>query len=148
MHKQLLKLSKEKSEAIKLGDMDKLSKLLMKERKQLQAIGQLEEQRQQLVEEVFQTLKIDVEEKTVSELLKHIDDENEKVELEQAVTALVEVIVQLKQTEQLNTELLQQSMQFVQLSLDMLQPSMKNINYNEKSTGNDTVKQSVFDSKA
>lgn len=144
----MLKLSKDKSEYIKVGDMDKLSKLLIHERKQVQAITQLENERQQMVEAVFASLHIDAEEKTVSELLQYIDDETEKSELEKIVTVLVELIVQLKDNEQLNKELLEQSMQFVQLSLEMFQPSTKNINYNEKSVGSETRKQSVFDSKA
>lgn len=128
--------------------MEKLSKLLMQERKYVQAITQLEEKRQNAVEATFEELNITAKEKTVTELLHHARNEEEKIELEKAMTALVEVIVQIKDREQLNSELIAQSMQFVHLSLDLLQPHNQRINYNEKSTGSDTAKQSVFDSKA
>lgn len=148
MHEELLQISEDKTEYIKKGDMEQLSKLLIQERKQLQLITQIEADRQQQVEHIFNHLHIDSEDKTVSKLLKYVNTEDEKREIEHHVTALVEIIVKLKQSEQLNNDLLQQSMQFVQFSLDMLQPSMKNMNYNEKSSGNETVKRSVFDSKA
>lgn len=147
-HEILLSISKNKTEQIKLGDMDELSKLLMKERKQIQVIAQLEEERQQLVEQIFTNLMIEEEQKTVTNLLNYLEDGEEKEALLQIVTNLVEVITVLKENEQLNEQLIEQSMQFVQLSLDMLQPSMQQINYHDKKQENKSAKRSVFDSKA
>lgn len=128
--------------------MDGLSKLLMQERKQLQAINQAEDERMQVVDDMFNYLHLTPTEKTISELMNYIDNEEDKIELDKTVTTLVNVIVALKQTEQLNNELIQQSMQFVQLSLDMLQPSAQTINYTNKNEKQATTKRSVFDSKA
>jgi len=148
LHDTLLAISKNKTESIKTGDMDQFTKLLMQERKQLQAIEQLEEKRQQEVERVFNQLGVEPNEKTISELMIYIDDEEEKEQLDEEVTALVNVIVAIRQNEQLNQELIQQSMQFIQLSLDMLQPATQSINYNEKNERQERVNRSVFDSRA
>ncbi len=147
-HQTLLTISKSKTEEIKSGNTDNLSKLLMQERKQLQMIEQSEKKRQQIVDDLFRHYGASAEEKTVTELMNHLTDENEQKQLDEAVTNLVNIIVALKEIEQLNNELIQQSMQFVQLSLDMLQPSIQRMNYDQKQTIQESVKQSVFDSKA
>jgi len=133
---------------IKEGKMDDLSKLLIMERKYIQTVSQLEEKRQEVIDQFITSTNLELPEKTVTELLNHLQDETDKEQLEKSVVSLVEVIVQLKETEQLNQELVQQSMQFVQVSLDMLQPSSKNINYNDSRMEKETQKRSIFDSKA
>lgn len=149
IHEKTLDLSLRKTELIKAGEIDNLSKIIMDERKYLQQVTQLEQKRQQVTEVIYEKYGISSEERTISELLEHLEDESIGKQLEQSVVKLVENIVKLKQNEQLNNDLIQQSMQFVQLSLDMLQPSVQNINYDDRSTGKDVArKQSVFDSKA
>lgn len=129
--------------------MDDLSKLLMNERKQIQAIEQLETKREKLVQTSFKDLAIGSGEKTVTVLLHYVEDKQQKEQLEQSVAKLIEVIVELKHKEQLNADLIKQSMEFVQLSLEMLQPSMKNINYNNKNLEKPMQNNnSVFDSRA
>src|SRR5699024_10272613 len=131
VHQNILELSKEKSEYIKTGDMDGLSKLLIKERKHVQELTQIENEREKIVDQAFESMNINDKEKTVTIILNHIDDEREKESLERDVTGLLETIIQLRESEKLNEDLIQQSMQFVQLSLDMLQPTERNINYHK-----------------
>lgn len=145
-HQKLIAIAEEKTESIKTNNIDALSKLLMKERKQVQIITQLEDKRQKAVELYFQEKNQSNQEKTISNLLELMDDDEK--ELEQKVLKLVEEIVKLKQVEQLNQELIEQSMAFVQLSLDMLQPSEKNRNYTETPNGEQHDHRSVFDSRA
>ncbi len=148
LHQELIQISNKKTEEIKQGNMDELSKTLMQERKLIQAITQAEAKRQEIVDEFFMKVHANVEEKTMTMVLAHIDDNKDKQQLENVVRLLVEAIVELKQVEQLNQELMIQSMQYVQLSLDMLQPSIQRMNYDQKQTIQESVKQSVFDSKA
>lgn len=112
--------------------MEQLSKLLMKERKYIQEVEQVEQEREKIVEQVFQNLNINHEEKTVTVILEHIERIDDKQKLEKAVTELLEVIIELRRSEKLNRDLIEQSMQFVQLSLDLLQPSDRNINYQKR----------------
>lgn len=128
--------------------MEQLSKLLMKERKYIQEVGQVEQEREKIVEQVFQNLNINHEEKTVTVILEHIERIDDKQKLEKAVTELLEIIIELRRSEKLNRDLIEQSMQFVQLSLDLLQPSDRNINYQKETKNQSHIKRSVFDSKA
>lgn len=148
LHEQLLTISKEKTEAIKVSDNESLVKWLTKERQIVQKIEQYEAVREQLVNQFFEQEQINTNEKTITELLSVLNDEEDIRKLEGMLTILLESIVAIQESEQLNSQLLQQSMQFVQLSLEMIQPQAQNISYGEQAERKgSTQKQSVFDSK-
>lgn len=150
LHQSLLTLSKEKTEALKNGGMEELQAILVKERKHVQAIGKLEQEREILVTEWFKQAGITESEATVTVMLDVLQEPNEKQQLQEIFDKFVMVLMDLKKQEQLNHQLTHQSLQFVELSLDMIQPSMKNMNYGKPNTDSvDTAqKRSVFDSKA
>ncbi|QHS23294.1 flagellar protein FlgN [Virgibacillus sp. MSP4-1] len=149
LHESLLKLSYEKTDLLKEGKIDAFQKLLVNENKHVQAVRQLEEKRGALTEQWFSQQGLAGREHTVSEMLEHLKDGEEKDELHAIFENMVVTVAELKQQEQLNQDLLQQSLQFVELSLDMLQPTMKNMNYSENQKfGNPAQNRSVFDSKA
>lgn len=150
LHQSLLTLSSDKTEALKNGDTDELQATIVKERKHVQAIGQLEAKREQVVAEWFSTNGINGEEHTITTMLEHISNDAEKEALQEKFERLVMILADLKQQEKLNQELTQQSLQFIDMSLDMIQPSMKNLNYGRPNTKkNDSGnRRSVFDSKA
>lgn len=134
---------------IKEGQMDELSKLLIMERKYIQSVSQLEEKRQEAIDQFVMNENIKLSETTVTQLLNYLQDGLEKNQLEKSVVHLVEIIIQLKEKEQFNQELIQQSMQFVQMSLDMLQPMTKNINYDDNRTEKKAAQnRTMFDSQA
>ena len=120
----------------------------MEEKKHLQLLEKAEEKRQTIITPFFDEKYIDPEERTVTNLLQLIDDEREKIQLEESLTLLTESIVKLKQNEQLNQQLIQQSMQFIQLSLEMMSPTIQNVNYSKDQKNQDTRNRSMFDSKA
>ena len=98
----MLELSEEKTEYIKTGEMDLLSQLLMKERKHVQEMEQIEKEREKIVDQTFRDLNITNEEKTVTVLLDHVKRDDEKRKLEEAVTELLQVIIELRRNEKLN----------------------------------------------
>lgn len=149
-HQQLLSLSKNKTEAIKESDNEQLVKHLTKERQVIQKVERLEQARVKLVDQFFTKRDIQSDERTITELLQALPDKEDQKVLEKSVAQLIQLIVALRENEQLNNELLQQSMQFVQLSLDMIQPQTQHIHYGEqaKTKRSDSLqKRSVFDSK-
>lgn len=151
-HKQLLQLSKQKTELIKQSKSEELVKLLVKEKQFIQQIEQIEDEREVIVDKLYKAIGKQPKDKTVTELLTYIDNNEQKQSLEKAVTSLIEQIVLLRESEHLNTSLLQQSMQFVQLTLDMIQPESKNIHYgnhakNKQVPSKAPTNRSVFDSK-
>lgn len=147
-HERMLNISNEKTELMKAGKIDAFQKLLMQERKQTQAISQLENKRVQAVDALFQEMGIENTDKTVTVLLEQMEEGQQKREMEASVSRLIDYIVQIRDVEQLNKELIQQSMTFVQLSLEMLQPNLGKMNYGKQQSSHMTPNTSVFDSKA
>ncbi|HLS23556.1 MAG TPA: flagellar protein FlgN [Pseudogracilibacillus sp.] len=149
LHEQLLSISKQKTDKITESDTEGLVKLLTKERQLVQQINQVESKRSELVNQLCKERNIETEDITITRLLENLDNQIEKADLEDEVTKLIEQIVQIRESEQLNNELLQQSMQFVQLNLEMLQPETQQISYgnNAQQRQQTSRKRSVFDSK-
>jgi len=150
LHQSLLSISVNKTEILKKGDLEALQQLLKTETKHVQAINKIEQQRIEQVTSWMALNKIDLEAQNVTELLEVIDNDAEKKAFEAITTKLAEVLVELKQQEQLNQQLTQQSLQFVQLSMNMIAPTIQSINYSNKnkSSADNATKRSVFDSKA
>jgi len=147
LQQSLLEISKQKTVDVKEGQIDHFQSTLVKERKAVQAIEQVEKERIQEVNQWCADHSIPDEQATLTGILEFLSDEDEKHNLEVLATELTEGIVKIKQQEDLNQVLIQQSMQFVQLSLELLNPSIGNMNYSAKKATNQ-VERSVFDSKA
>lgn len=150
LHDSLLHLSKQKTETLKEGDMDKLQVLLKKEQTHVKAIDQLEHKRQQAVEMWARMHQLEPAAVTVTAIIEEYAAGADKEQLEMVTLALAERLMELRRQEDLNKQLTEQSLQFVQLSLDMIQPSIKNMNYGKinQSSANPSLNRSVFDSKA
>ncbi|PKR77982.1 flagellar protein FlgN [Halalkalibacillus sediminis] len=150
LHESLLKLSKEKTEQIKLNEIESFNQILMTERKHVQAIEQLEAKRVEETQAWFQQNAPDVREQTINSLIGQLEDSDEKNKLEKLYGDFIILLADLKQQEKLNHDLTQQSLQFVQLSLEMIQPKYQSdLNYKKptKSQGQ-RGNTSAFDSRA
>ncbi|SEA39412.1 FlgN protein [Thalassobacillus cyri] len=148
LHESLLYLSREKTELLKQGETGSLQQLLTQERKHIQAITKIENERMHTVTDWCPQQGIELETPTLSGLLGFLEDSKEKNLLQSLFEDLAFLVSELKQQEQLNAELTKQSLQFIHLSLDMLQPSLNNVNYNKQTGVSNKEKRSVFDSKA
>lgn len=147
IHHELVHISEEKTELIKSGRVDAFQKKILAERKLVLSLEQAERKRLEVVEQWFNNHNKSIDEKTITNMLEMIRDEEDKTRLATVTTELTETITNLKRHEQLNRDLLEQSMQFVQMSLNMLSPSIEQMNYGEKKQANQRDR-SVFDSKA
>ena len=146
VHSKLLQVSEEKTNTVKSGEIEALQKLLVEERKLIRLTEQAEKKRQESVEAWCLQAGVALEDTTVTNMLKHLAEPEQK-DLEAAAITLTERITKLKQQEQLNQVLISQSLQFVQLSLDLMSPTLKNMNYGSGAVTK-TADHSVFDSKA
>lgn len=147
IHEELLQISEQKTGYVKEGNLDKLQQMLGQERKIVHVLEIAERKRQAAVEHWCAEQNLSVAEGNITTILTHIADDSTRQELEKRTISLSELILKIKQQEQLNHMLIAQSMQFVQFSLDQLSPSISKLNYGSgKQT--ETVKRSVFDSKA
>lgn len=147
IHEELIVLSQQKTEVIKEGSIDKLQQILSKERKYVQKLEKEELNRQEKVKVWCIEQNLSQDNITITEMLDIINDQADVEQLEKMTIILTKALTKLKQSEQLNHELIVQSMQFVQLSLDIMSPTIKNLNYS-KNKNTETIKRSVFDSKA
>ncbi|WP_179151879.1 flagellar protein FlgN [Oceanobacillus senegalensis] len=148
VHRELLGLSKQKTEIVKEGSVAPLQALLVTEGKQIRLLEQTELKRQQEVEQWFSDRKCRQEEKNITKMIEIIEREADKEALAKAMKDLTELIIELRNQEKLNQTLLQQSMQFVQLSLDMMAPSIKNMNYGiQQVKADNQTNRSLFDSQ-
>lgn len=149
LHRELLSISVEKMEGIKVGNIDSLQPLLTRERKLVRKIEQVEEIRIQLVNDWIKAEEITDAEPTITFILEQMTNETERQELEEVTIDLTKVITELKAQEKLNIALINQSMQFVQMSLDLMSPSLKNMNYSNMDKPDvEQPNRSIFDSKA
>lgn len=144
LHENLNKLAVQKTEVIKKGDMEKLNKLLIEEQKHVKAIQQIENKRQLSVEQFFQNNKqnslLDVIEKSSS---------SEQETLNKQRNQLLQIIAELKNTNNLNQQLIYHSLQYVNVTLDMLRPQETNLNYGQSSVVNQgQISRGMFDSRA
>lgn len=149
LHISLHNLANQKTEAIKLNDIDALEKLMNDEQKHVKAINQVEKERQKEVELFFSGRGVTHS----SNLLDVISlaNEDEKKRLIENREQLLQITSDLKNQNNLNQQLIYQSLQYVNLSLDMLRPPNINYNYDkpvQAKAGHTPSNKSMFDSKA
>ncbi|MCA1031438.1 flagellar protein FlgN [Bacillus timonensis] len=147
LHDLLYQLAEKKTDIIKQGDIDALSQLMKEEQKYMLAIRQLEGERINLSKEILRGYNQD---ETLAAVITVVD-EPFKTTLTHLREQLIDVVVKLKDQNELNQQLTQQSLHFVNMSLDMIQPRPQVVNYENPSKSkqeSSTSSRSMFDSKA
>lgn len=143
-HQQLLQVAKQKQVALKEQDVHSLATILREEQKHVTAIQIIETRRQKLVEQVT-----GMNQPSFEQLLSIIKDDQRQVEA--VYEQLHDVIMKLKEQNELNQQLLKMSLQFIHLNLDLLSPEQTIDNYSQSRDDEkqeSTTHQSIFDSKA
>lgn len=153
MHRSLLELAKQKTEYVKVGDMEQLDALLQKEQMHVAAIETLEKQRQQQVSQYLQAKGASMLDVPTMTNVIDATEGADKQQLEQVRDSLLEVVDELKERNLLNQKLVLQSLQFVNFTLDMVRPQRhqtNTFNYSgDEVRGQGTVgKKSYYDSQA
>lgn len=146
-HQTMLDFSKEKTELLKEGAVEKLQAFLLKERKQIRILEKAENNRQEITKKWFEECGVSLEDITITKLLEVVENEEERGKLAQVATTLTNLITQLKQQEELNQLLLKQSAQFVQMSMALMNPQLSNMNYGNPKKGQRQMNRSLFDSE-
>ncbi|WP_342566968.1 flagellar protein FlgN [Psychrobacillus sp. FSL K6-4046] len=149
LHKSLLDIAYKKTEAIKMGDMDSLNKLLKDEQAHVAGISQLEQQRQLGVTDYLRAKGIaPIDNPTVAHVLENTPTEKEKEQLKAARNQLLLTIDSLRKENDLNQKLIFQSLQFVNMNLEILRPTPDKINYSKNEARGPENTLGHFDSKA
>lgn len=153
MHRSLLELAKQKTEYVKVGDMEQLDGLLKKEQMHVAAIETLEVQRQQQVKDYLQAKGIVLAETATMTDVINTTEGTEREQLVQMRESLLSVVEELKEHNKLNQKLVMQSLQFVNFTLDLAKPQRhqtNTFNYSgDEVRGQGAVgKKSYYDSQA
>ena len=147
LNESLLQLSTKKTDILKKGDFDALNELTANEQKHIQAIEQLEKQREKLLSELVKTSGNPTV--TLSDCLELVND-TEREKLNEFKEKLTQQLKELQNRNDLNEQLIQQSLQFIQVSLNLFRPQQEQITYappNKQNT-NGLEANSIFNRKA
>ncbi|MFT0801509.1 flagellar protein FlgN [Bacillus swezeyi] len=145
LHEHLLALSEQKTEALKTNEIKALSEIVTKEQKYVQAIEQTEQSRIEATEACLGRSGV-----TISTCISEAGG-SEKKTLEQLFAKLSQLLIRLKDVNDLNKQLTFQSLQFISLTFDMLLPKEGGTNYGKEPRPNQlggSKRLSLFDSKA
>ncbi|WP_183163858.1 flagellar protein FlgN [Alteribacter keqinensis] len=148
LHQLFNELAKEKTEAVRKGQIEDLEKIMKQETACIHQLKKLEEKRQRATSVWLETQGLVKENVTVEEIIPYLDDEEQK-ELTLWQTRLLEQITMWKEQNDLNEQLIEESLRFVNMSLDVFQPN-RSENYSRPDTGHSHTEErrSIFDSKA
>ena len=142
-HKELLMLSKEKTDAIKKPDLKPFAAIVAKEKRLINLVNGLEKERAELVRTF-----LGGREGTVTDCLAKMTS-HEKVQLTKASSRLRELVEELKEQNELNRLLIQQSLQFVNMNISLFLPEEDTYTYERpKQTQESKAGRSLFDTRA
>ncbi|XJZ26954.1 flagellar protein FlgN [Bacillota bacterium Lsc_1132] len=143
LHRSLYELVVKKTDIVKIGDMDALNLTLKDEQAHIAVINQLEHERQQLAA----ALVPGVDQPSISDCLNAIEGAD-WLTLDRLRSELLDVIVQIRQRNDLNQKMIYQSLQFVNLSLNLVAPQPEKFNYGPSTQTNKSGSTGFFNRKA
>ncbi|MBA2942411.1 flagellar protein FlgN [Paenibacillus sp. CGMCC 1.16610] len=149
IHSRLLELGEQKKKYIIKNDIDALMKCANTESRLIKEIAEIEKQRIHATNYILleRGLKLNPH-ITVSELAKIVTNINDKQSLIAASGQLSELLLRLKEINELNQQLISQSLQFIDYSLDLIGGSDDDIIYHNSKQQSTLNKRSLFDTKA
>ena len=118
-HEALLDLAEQKKQVLVRGPMDTLSSIVTKEMQRFNRVKNLENVRQQLLDESLKRMGIQDSDGSMKEWIGLLNDETERQSFSQLRGQLRKVLVTLKQVNELNQQLIKQSLEYVNYSMDM-----------------------------
>jgi len=146
LYQTLLELGKKKQEIITKGMVKELDQITQVEQSLVLQIGKEEHRREKVVEMIRKevSLRDDI---TVSELIFHLDEEDQIV-LEEERQKLMKILSSIKETNDLNKVLIQDSLEFIKFNLNLLTRTEETGSYGQNRGRNQaTQRNNLFDIK-
>ncbi|RYM05900.1 flagellar protein FlgN [Sporolactobacillus sp. THM7-7] len=139
IHDALNDIAKEKTEAIKNGDVHTVSRLTSREVPLIKELEELNKKRESTAAEDVRALGGQERKPTFREWQRLAVPEESRPEWETLSLKLINRIHGLRQTNRLNQDMLRQSLQWIRLSMNLLQPPVEPANYGHRKTGKDPL---------
>jgi flagellar biosynthesis/type III secretory pathway chaperone len=124
-HNELLGLSHEEKEAIISNDVPQLQNLVNLKNMVITQNNRLERERMSIIRDMAEVMGRDNKEPTLAEVLEMIAGQPGEAELREAGMTLRDVVMQLKEANDINKSLLETSMEFVEYSLNALRSAIE-----------------------
>ncbi|HJV44986.1 MAG TPA: flagellar protein FlgN [Bacillota bacterium] len=134
IHKRLLDLEKEKQMVLVNGDAKLLQNVINQESTLVEQIGKLEGERQQQVKQFASEKKLPSQISTVNDLIRCLDNQEEKSSLIQSAQQLTVLVEEIQQLVKSNQELIKLSLSYVQYSMGILIQREPAIGYGPRSS--------------
>ncbi|MDQ1911276.1 flagellar protein FlgN [Paenibacillus sp. GD4] len=150
IHNTLLELAEQKKHVLIHNQVEQLTQIVTKENKLLKQIGELDQQRVEVIGQFLMEKGYKPNPRvTVGDLTKIIFNADEKKQLTDTQKQLMGTIRKLRELNQFNQELIQQSLNYINYSLDIIvgPPEDDVIYHNPQQQGYGMKRQGLFDTK-
>jgi flagellar biosynthesis/type III secretory pathway chaperone len=145
IYTKLLSISKDKVRILVEGKINELDQMVKAEQIFITDIGKLEDKREQIAEKIAENSGIPKEQLNINHL-KSIQPIH-KDEIDAVQSQINELLIQLKEANDINTQLIQHSLDYINNTINLVVSSQEQkTNYNPKAKESGTA--SFFDRKA
>lgn len=147
IYKDILDISRHKTEIIVEGKVTELDRMTGIEQKMVFNVGQLEKQREELLREMAQFMDIGVEEINMDHVIDeadgHLKDRFSKIREEISAT-----LKELKEVNDLNSQLIEKSLEYIDFFIDLITDNSSGTIYSNRRDKDKGERVSFFDQKA
>lgn len=146
IYKDLLEISRHKTDIIIEGKVSELDRMTGVEQKMVVNVGQLEKQREDLIKEMARHLEMDAREINMELIIDGVDAQlkDKFLNIKEEVT---DTLNELKQVNDLNSELIEKSLEYINFSIGLITDNSNNTTYNSRRDKDKGEGLSFFDQK-
>ena len=146
IYKDLLEISKHKTDIIVEGKVSELDRMTGVGQKMVVNVGQLEKQREELIKDMARHLEMDAQEINMELIIDGVDGQLKErfLNIKGEVTATLN---ELKQVNDLNSELIEKSLEYINFSIGLITDNSNNTTYNSRRDKEKGEGLSFFDQK-
>ena len=145
IYEGILKLSKEKTDAIVAGKISELESITRLEQSIILKLGKLERERESVVEKLAAGLKVKATEITLTNLINMLPEARQKnLKLQDG---FIEILDKLSEANMLNSKLIQNSLDYIDFSINILAGTGAEGNYSSLGGTGEVLKNNFFDMK-
>lgn len=144
IYEEILKISKNKTDIIKEDRALDLDPLVREEEEKVAQVIALEKKRISCVKRICQSLQINDDNISISELSKYVDEKQELLDFRDKIT---KVLRDLKRTNSLNQKLVQSSLEYVNFMVNLATGANQNVTYGASGQKNTKGQTNFFDMK-
>ncbi|NLO25145.1 MAG: flagellar protein FlgN [Clostridiales bacterium] len=146
LYRDIFELSKHKTNTIVEGKVTELEQLTGVEQKMLLGIGNLEQQREEAVNQLARHLDVPADQFNISLAIKKAgeDLQDKFAGLKDEISSILK---ELKEVNDLNSQLIEKSLEYIDFSINLIAGDLPDITYNAKKSGGKDKGGSFFDQK-